>query len=299
MGITGTPVGRASSGNVRPPAQFSRSGSDAETVQPDAGAPLVPETVTLMTCRPAACCVDDAQLTDNQEGHRDQGHPHPKLRQRVDEVAAGRRAVSLYCASSVLPYLATRVLLREGFDAHSLSGGWLMLQVGHPNPSRPAPHPSRPSSQGASTMRTHTFRSWIRPVAAAVLAVAAITGASACSSSAPEGATPPTGRHLAASDFLTLVQSTDTIVLDVRTKAEFASGRLPRAKNIDIQGSDFATRIAALDKKATYAVYCQNGKRSDSALQQMAAAGFTHIHDLTGGIGAWQAIGGTVIPGAS
>ena len=150
-------------------------------------------------------------------------------------------------------------------------------------------------------MRTHPIRSWLRPIAATVLAVAAISGTSACSSGAPEsGSTkPPTGQHLAASKFLTVLQSPGTIVLDVRTQAEFSSGRLPRAKNIDLRRSDFGTRIAALDKKATYVIYCQTGKRSAEALQQMAAAGFTHVYDLTGGMSAWYDIGGTVMPGGS
>jgi len=86
-------------------------------------------------------------------------------------------------------------------------------------------------------------------------------------------------------------------VLDVRTQAEYASGHLPNAQNIDIEGSDFAARIGALDKSATYAVYCRSGKRSAAALEQMAAADFKHAYDLTGGIGAWQSINGPVVVG--
>jgi len=61
--------------------------------------------------------------------------PHLELRQRLDEVttSAGGRTVSVYCASGVRSYLATRVLLGEGFDARNLSGGWLTLQAVHPN----------------------------------------------------------------------------------------------------------------------------------------------------------------------
>jgi len=61
--------------------------------------------------------------------------PHLELRGRLDEVTtlAGGRTVSVYCASGVRSYLATRVLLNEGFDACNLSGGWLTLQALHPN----------------------------------------------------------------------------------------------------------------------------------------------------------------------
>ena len=157
-------------------------------------------------------------------------------------------------------------------------------------------------------MSAHPIRSWSRPMAAAALAAAAITGVSACSSGAPvsspittaSGAsTPALGQHMAASDFSTAMKTPGTIVLDVRTPAEFAGGHLPNARNIDLNGSDFATRIAALDKKATYAVYCKSGKRSAAAMAQMTAADFTHVYDLTGGIGAWQEMGGSMMKGGS
>jgi rhodanese-related sulfurtransferase len=90
-----------------------------------------------------------------------------------------------------------------------------------------------------------------------------------------------------------------TIVLDVRTPAEYASGHLPAAKNIDIEGSGFAAGIAALDKNGAYAVYCRSGNRSGTALEQMSAAGFTHVYDLAGGIGAWQSMGGPMAMGGS
>ncbi|HEX7443774.1 MAG TPA: FAD-dependent oxidoreductase, partial [Acidimicrobiales bacterium] len=61
--------------------------------------------------------------------------PHLELRQRLDEVAesACGRTVSVHCASGVRSYLATRVLLSEGFNARNLSGGWLTLKAVHPN----------------------------------------------------------------------------------------------------------------------------------------------------------------------
>lgn len=150
-------------------------------------------------------------------------------------------------------------------------------------------------------MRMHLTRSWSTRMAVGALAVAAITGVSGCSSSEPTGssASQATGQHMAASDFSTAMAKPGTIVLDVRTPAEYASGHLPKAQNIDIEAADFATKITTLDKNTTYAVYCRSGNRSGVAMEQMAGAGFTHLYDLAGGIGAWQGMGGPIVMGGS
>jgi phage shock protein E len=148
-------------------------------------------------------------------------------------------------------------------------------------------------------MHSRTRRSWSRGLAAAALAVAAVTGVSACSSDAPASSStsPAAAQHLAASDFATAMKQPGTVVLDVRTPAEFAEGHLPQAKNIDFESADFASQIASLDKNAPYAVYCRSGNRSGSALEQMRAAGFTRTYDLADGIVAWQSMGGPMAPG--
>ncbi|HEY8822770.1 MAG TPA: rhodanese-like domain-containing protein [Dermatophilaceae bacterium] len=149
-------------------------------------------------------------------------------------------------------------------------------------------------------MRMHTSRSWSRLLSAAALAIAAVTGISACTSSSPAASSSETatGVHMSATEFSTAMKAPGTVVLDVRTPAEFAAGHLPEAKNIDIEGPDFASGIAALDKTATYAVYCRSGNRSATAMEQMTAASFTHVYDLAGGIGAWQNMGGPMTMGA-
>jgi phage shock protein E len=68
-------------------------------------------------------------------------------------------------------------------------------------------------------------------------------------------------------------------VIDVRTPAEYAAGHIAGARNLDVDGADFASAIASLDKGTTYLVYCHSGRRSAMAAEQMAAAGFTDIVD--------------------
>jgi phage shock protein E len=67
--------------------------------------------------------------------------------------------------------------------------------------------------------------------------------------------------------------------------------------NIDIEGSDFVSRVQALDPSAPYAVYCRSGNRSAVAIQTMNQLGFTAAYHLGGGITAWKGAGGEVVTG--
>jgi rhodanese-related sulfurtransferase len=68
-------------------------------------------------------------------------------------------------------------------------------------------------------------------------------------------------------------------VIDVRTPAEYDAGHIAGAQNIDVEAADFGSKIAALDKKAPYLVYCRSGRRSGIAAADMAKAGFTDVVD--------------------
>lgn len=150
-------------------------------------------------------------------------------------------------------------------------------------------------------MRMSLTRPWSHRIGAVVLSMAAATALSSCSSEAPTSSqtTQAKGQHMAAADFSAALKTPGTVVIDVRTPAEYAGGHLPTAQNIDIEAADFTARIGALDKKVSYALYCRSGNRSGVALEQMAAAGFTHVYDLADGIGAWQDMGGPVVMGGS
>ncbi len=71
-----------------------------------------------------------------------------------------------------------------------------------------------------------------------------------------------------------------TVVIDVRTPAEFASGHLEGAVNIDVQSADFDARISELDPAGDYFVYCRSGNRSGQAIDRMQGLGFG---DMTNG----------------
>ena len=111
------------------------------------------------------------------------------------------------------------------------------------------------------------------------------------------GCSSGTATSVGPTEFEQLTQEPGVVVLDVRTPAEFASGHLPGAINVDVESADFAARIATLDPAVPYAVYCRSGTRSGVAVGLMQAAGFTSIYHLGGGITAWQSAGGEVVTG--
>ena len=91
--------------------------------------------------------------------------------------------------------------------------------------------------------------------------------------------------------FDALRSASDTLVLDVRTPDEFASGHVPGAVNVPYSKAGFDASIATLDKSKTYLVYCHSGKRSFLSSKQMQSAGFDHLYNFNGGIVAWEKAG--------
>jgi rhodanese-related sulfurtransferase len=96
---------------------------------------------------------------------------------------------------------------------------------------------------------------------------------------------------LSVTEFSTKVAEAGVITLDVRTPDEFMSGFIKGAKNIDFQSGNFESEIAALDKNATYAVYCRSGNRSGKAVEVMHDAGFHNVYNLNGGVIDWSNAG--------
>ncbi|MBT3647647.1 MAG: rhodanese-like domain-containing protein [Flavobacteriales bacterium] len=94
--------------------------------------------------------------------------------------------------------------------------------------------------------------------------------------------------EISSPEFELKMKSKDTIVLDVRTGGEFASGYIPGAKNIDVNSGDFASRISKLDKSKNYLVYCRSGMRSASACTYLGEQGFENVTNLRGGIMGWK-----------
>jgi len=139
-----------------------------------------------------------------------------------------------------------------------------------------------------------------RAIWALVLATSFALGVAGCSSDGAgqlAGTSVQVGQQVAPQVFADYAAKPGVVILDVRTPAEFASGHLPGAVNLDVQGADFPAGLAKLDASASYAVYCHSGNRSSIALEQMAAKGFAHTTGLAGGITAWAQANGPIVTG--
>jgi rhodanese-related sulfurtransferase len=75
------------------------------------------------------------------------------------------------------------------------------------------------------------------------------------------------------------------VLVDVRTKQEFAAGHLPGAINIPVQ--DLEVRVTELGSKhVPMVVYCKSGSRSSYAAGVLERAGYERVLDL-GPMSAW------------
>lgn len=90
---------------------------------------------------------------------------------------------------------------------------------------------------------------------------------------------------------LDLLKDPRTFVLDVRSPEEFEGGRLERA--VLIPHDALRSRAGELpsDKGTPILVYCAAGGRSAAAARILSDLGYSSVHDLKGGVCAWQGAG--------
>jgi phage shock protein E len=80
----------------------------------------------------------------------------------------------------------------------------------------------------------------------------------------------------------------NAVLLDVRTRDEYTSGFIGDALNYNVLDSlSFIKQLSPLNKKKTYLLYCQSGRRSSKAMVIMKQQGFRKVYQLEGGISGW------------
>lgn len=96
-------------------------------------------------------------------------------------------------------------------------------------------------------------------------------------------------KNITVAELQTLLQKNPPRLIDVRTDAEVARGKIPQGDVLPLHL--LPLRVSELDKNATTVFYCQMGGRSAQAAAFAAANGFADVYNLQGGITAWAHAG--------
>ena len=101
--------------------------------------------------------------------------------------------------------------------------------------------------------------------------------------------TNPNVKNITAEEANKLInENKEVLILDVRTKGEFANGHIPGATLIP--SSEIASRVNELEKYVNkpILVYCASGGRSPGAVQTLVKNNFAEIYHLSRGISSWN-----------
>ena len=81
-------------------------------------------------------------------------------------------------------------------------------------------------------------------------------------------------------------ENKDAVLLDVRTREEYASGHIEGSRNLPL---DELNRVDSVikDKNAPLYVHCLSGGRSAHAAAYLKGKGYKEVHDI-GGIGTYR-----------
>jgi len=85
-----------------------------------------------------------------------------------------------------------------------------------------------------------------------------------------------------------LKKKRNNVLIDIRTREEFLNGHIDGATNIDIYSKDLKERLAVLDRKKEYFIYCRSGSRTFWAVKTMKKLCFENIFVLKRGFLEWQ-----------
>jgi NADPH-dependent 2,4-dienoyl-CoA reductase/sulfur reductase-like enzyme/rhodanese-related sulfurtransferase len=87
-----------------------------------------------------------------------------------------------------------------------------------------------------------------------------------------------------------LASARQPLVLDVRTRKEFAAGHLRGARNLPVD--DLRQALDGLPRDRAIAIHCRSGFRGHLALRILAEHGFRELANVTGGFVSMEAEGG-------
>ncbi|MCO5785775.1 rhodanese-like domain-containing protein [Pseudomonas sp. G11-1] len=96
------------------------------------------------------------------------------------------------------------------------------------------------------------------------------------------------GKAITTQQATALINRENALVVDVRSKKDFAAGHI--VDSINIPQDSFAKRMVELEKHKDKPIIlaCANGQHAGALSKQLKAAGYTHVHRLAQGVGGWR-----------
>ena len=81
----------------------------------------------------------------------------------------------------------------------------------------------------------------------------------------------------------------DVVLIDVREQWEYDAGHIPNVKLIPL--GQLPNRMSEIPKDKFVVMTCRSGNRSGQATKFLREQGFDNVHNMQGGIAAWQKAG--------
>jgi rhodanese-related sulfurtransferase len=100
-------------------------------------------------------------------------------------------------------------------------------------------------------------------------------------------------KNITVTELPALLAAGNVQLIDVRTDAEVAHGRIKGATSLPLHL--LPLRLQELDARKVTVFYCQMGGRSAQAAAFAAAQGLQNVCNLQGGITAWYQAGGEIV----
>ncbi len=94
---------------------------------------------------------------------------------------------------------------------------------------------------------------------------------------------------ISTADAVQLMNREKAVVVDVRSAAEFASGSIPGAKNVELADLDNKLASVVKSKDTPIVMICATGNRSQGAARTAKRGGYARAQSMAGGMSAWRA----------
>lgn len=85
-----------------------------------------------------------------------------------------------------------------------------------------------------------------------------------------------------------ILNNGDALILDVREESEYKRGHVMNAMNVPVSHIDKRLHEIEKYKDQDVLLYCESGMRSGRAGNRLKKEGFAKLHNLAGGIAAWE-----------